>query len=143
MRMHTPLMGIVEGVEYRSYLNKSGVKINDVLRVTFEGPYGNEYTHDLDNGPFRFENPSLQFMAHCGAAPSRVEECVGASITLCRGPTDDIGEYGYFLIDEQTLRSGRIALKSADWFPDERCPSDEDDDDESEEQETAIQVRGQ
>jgi len=122
MRMHTPLVGLVQDVSYRAYLNANGVKVGDVLRVTFEGPYGNTYQHDLDNGPFSFQNPALQFMAHCGGAPSRVDDCTGASITLCRGHSDEIGEYGYFMIAEQTLRSGRIALKSADWFPRDMCP---------------------
>jgi hypothetical protein len=139
-------MGFVTDVAYHSYLNSNGVKIRDVFRVHFEGPYGNVYLHDLDNGDFRFQNPSLQFMAHCGASPSTVDDCEGASITLCRGSSDDIGENGYFMIAEQTLRSGRIALKSADWFPDALCPdddADEEGDEDEDDEEVSIQVQGQ
>lgn len=124
-----PHKGVVLGARYATIDHpqtrspnpvKSGPSMNgaQVLRVRFHDG-AEEYTHDLPNGGFDIENPSLQFLAACGASPSRTEDVRGTFVPVV--PADE-GPQAKGLA-APLMEHGREKLAELPWGPDP--PEDE------------------
>lgn len=107
----------------------AGPKANGipVLRVEFIYE-GSAYTHDIPNGEFRFDNPTLQFLAFLGMKPSDIDGTHHELGTHIVAPVVRDGEDSYALSNE-ALEAGVEALDHVMWIE----TPDIDEDDESDE----------
>ena len=121
-------VGVVQSVEYgEKWANPDGSGgITNIFVVTYDGPHGGIYRHELQNGAYTFHNDALAFMAFCGASPSTYEECVGESIPIVRNEnTTDPEAENYYVLARSILDTGKEKLADSNWFPDAYVPNDE------------------
>lgn len=121
--MPSEKQGRVQSVTYMkaddqdpTHLASAGPKVNGipVLRVEFAYK-GGTYTHDIPNGDFNVENPTLQFLAYLGLRPSDLDG-QRLDVGSTTAPLVRTGENDY-AIHADALEMGRERLEDVVWSP--------------------------
>lgn len=107
---YTQVMGVIQGQRQPMHS----------VRIEFQAPDGDYYTHDFPNGRYDYDHPGLQFMAKWGYQPSDIpvdpwpaRDCRGDQKLV---PLVYDEEHDHWFLHELAMKGAEEALKDVEWF---------------------------